>query len=344
MMSEANDVKGYERTELRTANIRAILLASDDPHLTENFWPAVDELTIRLLTMLLPLLDVMDAHFPESRKIPLIEINQALHSVVAEAAYFSLAIRCQSKAIFRFVWPEVGDIWDLQQEQDEEGLEVYNKSKAAVEAIVAAEAAEAVERRGADSSDDEGGLPQRSSTVGKVKIVLCPKLETVSRSGRERQGDVGTYTISMNKAQVIYYAGYDGGPKEREEGTPTLEEYMEELREARKSYARKALDWFRALAWYLFSYARKALDWFRALAWYCFPVGAIGLMVLMVGLGLLENDESQTWWTGYLARLRGALGWILNVVWGRPADLDDDLPWPVDDGWDSRLRALREQV
>lgn len=262
--------------------------------------------------MLLPLLDVMDAHFPESRSTPLIEINQGLHSIVAEAAYFSLAIRCTPKTIFRFVWPDVGDIWDLQQEQDEEGLVVYNKSKAAVEALEAAETSEAAEKGGADSSDDEGGLPQRLSTVGKVKIVLWPKLETVSRSGRERQGDVGTYTVSMMKAQVIYYAGYDGGPKERVEGTPTLEEYMKELREARKSFARKSLDWFRALAWYLF------------------PVGAIGLMVLMVGLGLLENDETQTWWTGYVVRLRGALGWILNHVWGRPVDLDDDLPWPAD--------------
>lgn len=278
---------GFERTERRANSIIGILDSSDDPSLPSHFWQEVDELTIRLLTMLLPLLDVMDANFPESRAKPLIEIHQALHSCIAEAGYMSLAMRCQKRTIVRFNWPDVGDTWDLQMNQDQEAAGVYAESKALLE-----------------EEDDVDRL------LGKVKVVLWPSIDTVTRVKPDEGFRSGTFTTKVMKSQVIFYAGYDGGENELLESEQSLEEYVQEVVAERRSWPKRVL-------------ARSA-SCLRVLAWRWFAVFAFVLIVPIVGLGLLEREDGTT---VLVSRVRCALGWVLDNVWGRPADLPEEMPW-----------------
>lgn len=96
--------------------------------LTEFFWPAVDTLTTQITTLMLPLIKMLDAAFPQSRDTSLRCIYQDLHHIVAEAGYLSIGIR-QSRTIFRFSWPEPGQSWDM--DQDHSSGAVYDRSKAA---------------------------------------------------------------------------------------------------------------------------------------------------------------------------------------------------------------------
>ena len=72
-------------------------------------------MTMKMVTILLPLVDLMDEHFPASRAKSLRGLYQDLHYIVSEAGFFSLTLR-RSRNIFRFTWPYPGQPWDLDQE------------------------------------------------------------------------------------------------------------------------------------------------------------------------------------------------------------------------------------
>ncbi|AEO70216.1 uncharacterized protein THITE_2121333 [Thermothielavioides terrestris NRRL 8126] len=99
-----------------------------DDALTPEFWPCVDQLAMQLMVLLLPLIRLMDKYFPASQAKPMRDIYQALHAIVAEAAYLSIGIRW-SRNIFRFSLPYPGEPWDMDQEQVDNA--VYNASEAA---------------------------------------------------------------------------------------------------------------------------------------------------------------------------------------------------------------------
>ncbi|KAK0751474.1 hypothetical protein B0T18DRAFT_402558 [Schizothecium vesticola] len=115
-------VEGYQRTDLRGRTVKAIL---GDGNLPVKFWDAVDVLTTKIATTLLPLVDLIDEHFPEYRDVSLRGFYQDLHYIVAEAGFFSLTLR-ESKDIFHFTWPFPGQAWDL--DQDNHDNEVYKIS------------------------------------------------------------------------------------------------------------------------------------------------------------------------------------------------------------------------
>jgi hypothetical protein len=125
---------GYHRTALRSQCIRNLLV---DDILTPDFWPHVDQLTLQITTLMLPLLGVMDKHFPASQANPLRSFYQDLHNIVASAGYLSIGIRW-SASIFRFALPSPGEVWDLDQEHFDDTI--YKASEAAnIRADVAAE-------------------------------------------------------------------------------------------------------------------------------------------------------------------------------------------------------------
>ncbi|KAK4032630.1 hypothetical protein C8A01DRAFT_50618 [Parachaetomium inaequale] len=130
-MLEAQDectlqFEGYHRTVLRSQCVRTLL--ADNDILTPEFWPCVDQLTLQLTTLLLPLLGFMDKHFPASRVKSLRGLYQDLHTIVAEAGYLSIGIRW-SRNIFRFSLPFPGEVWDLDQEHVDDTI--YKASEAA---------------------------------------------------------------------------------------------------------------------------------------------------------------------------------------------------------------------
>jgi hypothetical protein len=242
----------------------------------------------------------MDKHFEASRVTTLIEINQYLHSLVAEAGYLALAIRCSPHSIFRFTWPDIGDPWDMSQEHDEEYDELFQKSKKAVEAQQAS-----------------GDFPVHAPTIAKVKIVLWPKLEMFTRS---QMAQKGTFLELIMKSQVCYYCGFWGGKEEMQEMVPTLAMYITEV-ELRNSRIKRVLAHLRVWAWRYFG---------------CF---ATLLIFVIVGLALLEDDGEEgirSLTTPVVYKIRVAFEGVLNFVWGRPVDLDTDLPWVEEDGRRSR--------
>ncbi|KAH6853576.1 hypothetical protein B0I37DRAFT_10201 [Chaetomium sp. MPI-CAGE-AT-0009] len=119
------DLEGYHRTALRSQCIRTLLA---DDILTPEFWPCVDQLTLQITTLLLPLLGIMDKHFPASQANSLRSVYQDLHAIVASAGYLSIGIRW-SRNIFRFSLPYPGEVWDLDQEHVDDAI--YKASEAA---------------------------------------------------------------------------------------------------------------------------------------------------------------------------------------------------------------------
>jgi hypothetical protein len=112
---------------LRSDHVRTILV---DDTLTPDFWPCVDRVSLQLITLLLPLIRLMDRHFPSSPAKSMRSIYQDLHTIVAEAGYLSLGIRW-SRDIFRVSFPFPSEVWDMDQENDDNSL--FKASEAANE-------------------------------------------------------------------------------------------------------------------------------------------------------------------------------------------------------------------
>ncbi|KAK3336766.1 hypothetical protein B0T19DRAFT_396477 [Cercophora scortea] len=117
------DVDGYLRTALRSRSVRLMMSGET---LTPFFWEDVDLLTMQLIRLLLPLIELLDKHFDKSLDNSLRSIYQDLHHIVAEAAYLSIAIRW-SKNIFRFSTPLPGQPWDMDQAHVDDTI--YNLSR-----------------------------------------------------------------------------------------------------------------------------------------------------------------------------------------------------------------------
>jgi hypothetical protein len=178
---------------------------------------------MRTLTLLLPLLDIMDKHVPESRARALLYIHQDLHEVVAEAGYLNVCMR-RSLSIFRFSRPEPGDWMHADQAHDSVSQDVYNRSKEA--ARVADEAlwgAAAADENGKEQWNMVGGR------VAKVKIVVWPRLERYSRV-YDGWTVVGEDITEVLKSQVAYYCGTATHAADVAEARPTLREYVRAAR------------------------------------------------------------------------------------------------------------------
>lgn len=95
--------------------------------MTAEFWPCVDQLAYQTTSLLVPLLRLMDKHFPKSQTKSLRNMYQDLHTIIAEAGYLSIGMRWSSN-IFRLSSPSPGEVWDLGQEHIEP--ELYEMSEA----------------------------------------------------------------------------------------------------------------------------------------------------------------------------------------------------------------------
>jgi len=105
--------------------VRAILT---DDVLTPDFWLCVDQRTLQLTSMLLPMIHMMDEHFPASRDKSFRKFFQDIHAIVATAGYLALGIRW-SRDIFRFSLPFPSEVWNHDQQHVDDG--VYKASVAA---------------------------------------------------------------------------------------------------------------------------------------------------------------------------------------------------------------------
>lgn len=103
--------------------IRSLLASNLE---TPRFWEQVDALTLQLITLLLPLINLMDTNFERSRARSLRVMYQELHYLVSQAAFLSLGIRW-SHDIFRFEWAIPGLPFDKEQQNVDQW--VYDRSR-----------------------------------------------------------------------------------------------------------------------------------------------------------------------------------------------------------------------
>lgn len=206
--------------------------------LPPRFWAEVDTLTTQLLTLLLPLLDTMDAHFPASRTKPLAAIHAELHMLVAEAGYLAVCMR-RSNSIFRVVWPTPGDSLSKNHDHDPVCEGVYQKSKRAAQLATRDDAGGVSGEEGRVSSVQEPMPPQnRPRLVAKVKLVLWPALERYRRVlDGEREG---VDEVVVRKATVGYYCGRASDEADTAEGNPRLKNYVKTARQ-RKGHLESGL-------------------------------------------------------------------------------------------------------
>lgn len=175
MLTLSSFLTGFQRTDLRGRTVKAIL---GDGSLPVRFWDAVDVLTTKIATTLLPLIDIIDKNFREYRDVSLRGFYQDLHYIVAEAGFFSLTLR-ESKDIFRFTWPFPGQSWDLDQHSHDD--EVYKKSLAESKRLYEQQQRQQQEEEEDSNSDDDifvtppssAGLPrgttQRAQLLQSLK-------------------------------------------------------------------------------------------------------------------------------------------------------------------------------
>ncbi|EAQ93472.1 hypothetical protein CHGG_01707 [Chaetomium globosum CBS 148.51] len=194
-MLEAQDectleFEGYHRTALRSQCIRALLV---NDILTPDFWPCVDQLTLQITSLLLPLLGIVDKHFPASRTNSLRNFYQDLHAIVASAGYLSIGIRWSAN-IFRFSLPYPGEVWDIDQEHVDDTI--YNASEAAnIRADLAAgEKWEAERRRRLDREREREARNGNRTLLSYGEALLASARDQLSAArrrigGRENDGD-----------------------------------------------------------------------------------------------------------------------------------------------------------
>jgi hypothetical protein len=197
---------------LRAQCIRTLLIGET---LTAEFWPCVDRLAFQTTSLLLPLLRLMDKHFPDSRTKSLRNMYQDLHVIIAEAGYLSIGIRWSGN-IFRITSPFPGEVWDLGQEHIEP--ELYEMSEATNQR--ADRIAETMWRekrrrqyRQQQEREAQPGAPTLREQAAVISSVLSPLKDVWRRvTGQEAEEDSGDekdnndewHSASrMGKVQVI---------------------------------------------------------------------------------------------------------------------------------------------
>lgn len=208
--------------------------------LPPNFWPEVDALTSRILTLLLPLVDLLDTHIDGARTRPLAAIYADLHALVAEAGYLAVRMR-RSDSIFRVVWPTPGDPSSKNHDHDPVCEVVYRVSKHAALAIEKGEADVAAQdaREEAGAAVAQGGAgdvalpsPNRVRIMAKVKLVLWPGFERYRRV--LKGGQEGVDEVVVRKAIVGYYCGRGSDEADVAERRPRLREHVRNARKKRR--------------------------------------------------------------------------------------------------------------
>ena len=230
---------------MRADSVRAVLCEDLLPPL---FWQRVDELSLQLMTLLLPAIKLLDRCFTASRAASLRAIHQEVHHIVAEAAYLSVGMRW-SKTIFRLRTPLPGETNDGREQQHVDG-HVWDQSEAAAkqedQELEAAWRAEQTAKPTGEQADDATAffLPSR---IAKVQIVAWPSLQRFapgSPDGNlpERKGKSkgkskskavnrprirhGEYRSWLFKAAVVYYSGRVSAEYDGEEAHPTLRRWI----------------------------------------------------------------------------------------------------------------------
>ena len=159
--------------------------ALGDELLTPEFWPEVDRLALQITDLLLPLIRVLDGHFPASAQKSIRDIYQDIHHIVAEAAFLHIGTRW-SGDIFRFTSVIPGQPWAIDQQNADS--EVFERSRAAVgrledifEARWKASRAERQRRRRAAAAGPSAAAAAAAATLPARAVTATRGVITATR-------------------------------------------------------------------------------------------------------------------------------------------------------------------
>lgn len=212
---------------------------------TDHFWQDVDQVTVKILMVLIPLINLIgewdkeDSDEGSGALWPsLTEVHQRLHNIVAEAAWLANGTN-YSRSCFWVEFPQPGQLWDIRQEhvtdinwkassdaaKRKDNADFAQMMQTWVNDRDAAweELEDAQDARQLNMTKEQWtmavylpGHPRPRSMVrrtAKVQIVLWPFFEryfphrqNTANGGVDNDGDS---TNTVQKAQVVYYAGKD---------------------------------------------------------------------------------------------------------------------------------------
>lgn len=224
---------------------------------TTNFWQEVDRVTIGILDLLLPMINFAGQLEPDARVLPLTEVHQQLHNIVAEAGWIANGLAF-TRSCFWIDFPQPGQLWDVRQEHVTDIVWKASKSFADYNDAVDLDDKMSAWRRDRSTAyralvdDPKPALgawsrstyerdhprPHAIRRTAKVQISMWPFFE---RSYPFRQelvsGDfnLGESTTVLQKAQVVYYAGNDADAGEQQEDV-TLQQYLEDYKRRRSVF------------------------------------------------------------------------------------------------------------
>lgn len=242
---------GFARKMSRTSSVPKYL---EKELFTTNFWQEVDRVTIGILDLLLPMINFVGELEPNARVLPLTEVHQQLHKIVAEAGWLANGLAL-TRSCFWIDFPQPGQLWDVRQEHVTDV--VWNASKQFASYNDAVDLDYKVleweqDRIAAYNALDDHSRPAFSTwskntyeldnprprpirRTAKVQISMWPFFERAYPFRQELvSGDfnMGESTTVLQKAQVVYYAGNDADAGEQLEDV-TLQQYLKEYRRRR---------------------------------------------------------------------------------------------------------------
>ncbi|KAK7713371.1 hypothetical protein SLS64_004621 [Diaporthe eres] len=211
---------------------------------SDNFWIEVDSVTMGILDLLLPLINLLGQDIPDAAWPPLTKVHQGLHDIVAEAAWFTNGMRA-TRSVFWIQFALPGELNDITHEHAID--DIWNRSKArAKELDDNAEAAwEAQVRKkypGEDITEAHRAAFEKDTPrpfirrTAKVQVAMWPFIKRYTTVGESDAGDggynAGEIITQIMKAQCVYYSGDDSDEADMSERR-TLSEQISSRRWAK---------------------------------------------------------------------------------------------------------------
>lgn len=239
---------GFARKMSRTSSVPKYLRSE---LFTTNFWQEVDRVTIGILDLLLPMINFVGGLEPDVRVLPLTEVHQQLHKIVAEAGWIANGLAF-TRSCFWIEFPQPGQLWDVRQEHAtdvvwkaskqfadyrdvvdlDSNVLAWERDRLAAYNALDDHSKSAFSAWSKDTYELDNPRPRPVRRTAKVQISMWPFFE---RSYPFRQelvsGDLnlGESTTVLQKAQVVYYAGNDADAGEQLEDV-TLQQYLEDYK------------------------------------------------------------------------------------------------------------------
>lgn len=219
-------ILAYQRNRTRSETVRNYIQANRPPYgiglvdlWTDNFWDEVDSVTMGILDLLLPLINLLGQDMPTIRWPTLKQIHQGLHDIVAEAAWFTNGMRA-TRSVFWIQFPLAGELSDISQ--DHAISDIWDRSKVQAEAHDIAkydakrEEALAEEHKNGITQEHRAAYEEKNPRpyirrTAKVQVAMWPFFKRFTPMGERDAGD-GAYnngeTITqIMKSQCVYYYG-----------------------------------------------------------------------------------------------------------------------------------------